>query len=105
MLGTYYAAVIENRADFAGRVVVDVGAGSGILSLFAAQVMLFYESFLFLGWFCHSVFTFYFLSPTIQALLLYPCRQVRNMFMLSKHQKWLSMHVNLLQEIRHSVRE
>ena len=36
--GTYYTAVIENRADFTGRVVVDVGAGSGILSLFAAQV-------------------------------------------------------------------
>nr|GME17866.1 probable histone-arginine methyltransferase 1.3 [Ipomoea batatas] len=36
--GTYYAAVIENRSDFNGRVVVDVGAGSGILSLFAAQV-------------------------------------------------------------------
>ncbi|XP_023000421.1 probable histone-arginine methyltransferase 1.4 [Cucurbita maxima] len=35
--GTYYAAVMENRADFTGRVVVDVGAGSGILSLFAAQ--------------------------------------------------------------------
>ncbi|KAJ0716013.1 putative methyltransferase [Helianthus annuus] len=35
--GSYYAAVIENKADFAGRVVVDVGAGSGILSLFAAQ--------------------------------------------------------------------
>ncbi|XP_047328615.1 probable histone-arginine methyltransferase 1.3 [Impatiens glandulifera] len=35
--GTYYAAVIENREDFVGRVVVDVGAGSGILSLFAAQ--------------------------------------------------------------------
>ncbi|OAY67044.1 putative histone-arginine methyltransferase CARM1 [Ananas comosus] len=35
--GTYYAAVMENRADFEGRVVVDVGAGSGILSLFAAQ--------------------------------------------------------------------
>lgn len=35
--GTYYAAVIENRADLIGRVVVDVGAGSGILSLFAAQ--------------------------------------------------------------------
>ncbi|ERN02190.1 hypothetical protein AMTRI_Chr02g223030 [Amborella trichopoda] len=35
--GTYFAAVIENRIDFLGRVVVDVGAGSGILSLFAAQ--------------------------------------------------------------------
>ncbi|PSR92625.1 Histone-arginine methyltransferase [Actinidia chinensis var. chinensis] len=35
--GTYYASVIENRADFVDRVVVDVGAGSGILSLFAAQ--------------------------------------------------------------------
>ena len=39
-LGSYYAAVIENQVDFAGRVVVDVGAGSGILSLFAAQVLL-----------------------------------------------------------------
>lgn len=38
VLGSYYAAVIENRVDFAGQVVVDVGAGSGILSLFAAQV-------------------------------------------------------------------
>lgn len=35
--GTYYAAVLENYLDFQGRVVVDVGAGSGILSLFAAQ--------------------------------------------------------------------
>ncbi|KAM7463073.1 hypothetical protein LguiA_031194 [Lonicera macranthoides] len=35
--GTYHAAVIENQADFAGRVVVDVGAGTGILSLFAVQ--------------------------------------------------------------------
>jgi histone-arginine methyltransferase CARM1 len=35
--GTYYAAVMENHSDFAGRVVVDVGAGSGILSMFAAQ--------------------------------------------------------------------
>ena len=30
---------MENRSDFAGRVVVDVGAGSGILSMFAAQVL------------------------------------------------------------------
>eukprot|EP00249_Psilotum_nudum_P014385 c24796_g2_i1 orf=667-1953(+) len=35
--GTYYAAIIENYLDIQGRVVVDVGAGSGILSLFAAQ--------------------------------------------------------------------
>ncbi|GMP90107.1 hypothetical protein CsSME_00041380 [Camellia sinensis var. sinensis] len=37
--GTYYAAVIENCTDLVGRVVVvDVGASSGILSLFAALV-------------------------------------------------------------------
>lgn len=35
--GTYHAAITENRADFEGKVVMDVGAGSGILSLFAAQ--------------------------------------------------------------------
>ena len=37
--GTYYAAILENTADFQGKVVMDVGAGSGILSLFAAQVL------------------------------------------------------------------
>lgn len=37
--GTYYAAILENPADFQGKVVMDVGAGSGILSLFAAQVL------------------------------------------------------------------
>jgi hypothetical protein len=36
--GTYYAAILENRADFEGKAVMDVGAGSGILSLFSAQV-------------------------------------------------------------------
>ncbi|KAI3426336.1 hypothetical protein D9Q98_008709 [Chlorella vulgaris] len=35
--GTYYAAIIENPADFRGKAVMDVGCGSGILSLFAAQ--------------------------------------------------------------------
>lgn len=46
LAGTYYAAVIENRADFLGRIVVDVGAGSGILSLFAAQVIFCINAFL-----------------------------------------------------------
>ena len=36
--GTYYWAMVGNCGDFSGKVVVDVGAGSGILSLFAAQV-------------------------------------------------------------------
>jgi hypothetical protein len=36
--GTYHAAITENRPDFEGKTVMDVGAGSGILSLFAAQV-------------------------------------------------------------------
>lgn len=36
--GTYWSAIIENAPDFQGKVVMDVGAGSGILSLFAAQV-------------------------------------------------------------------
>jgi len=35
--GTYYCAIMENVVDFQGKVVMDVGAGSGILSLFAAQ--------------------------------------------------------------------
>lgn len=35
--GAYHAAIFGNRPDFAGKTVMDVGAGSGILSLFAAQ--------------------------------------------------------------------
>lgn len=35
--GTYQAAIMENPTDFAGKVVLDVGAGSGILSMFAAR--------------------------------------------------------------------
>lgn len=35
--GTYYAAITENKSDFEGKAVMDVGCGSGILSLFAAQ--------------------------------------------------------------------
>ncbi|MEW5310733.1 MAG: hypothetical protein WDW38_002501 [Sanguina aurantia] len=33
--GTYYTAIVGNRSDFEGKVVMDVGSGSGILSLFA----------------------------------------------------------------------
>lgn len=35
--GGYYNAIMKNAADFKGKVVMDVGAGSGILSIFAAQ--------------------------------------------------------------------
>ena len=35
--GAYHRGITRNRSDFAGKTVLDVGAGSGILSLFAAQ--------------------------------------------------------------------
>ena len=35
--GTYFTAIMENAGDFRGKVVLDVGAGSGILSFFAAM--------------------------------------------------------------------
>lgn len=33
-LGMYYVVVIENYVDFYGKVVVDVGVGSGIFLFF-----------------------------------------------------------------------
>ena len=33
----YREAIIQNPSNFVGKVVMDVGCGSGILSLFAAQ--------------------------------------------------------------------
>ena len=35
-VGTYFTAIMEHRAAFEGAVVMDVGAGSGVLSCFAA---------------------------------------------------------------------
>ena len=35
--GSYYQAIMSNRRQFKDKVVLDVGAGSGILSIFAAK--------------------------------------------------------------------
>lgn len=36
-VAAYYQGIAKNRADFADKIVLDVGAGTGILALFAAQ--------------------------------------------------------------------
>lgn len=89
LAGTYYAAVIENRADFLGRVVVDVGAGSGILSLFAAQVFFCTNEVyvVSLNDMNHSlvtstdICTSYFFLPSLLSFDKNPLRLVQNMFM------------------------
>lgn len=35
--GAYYNACMQNRAQFQGKVILDVGTGSGILAIFAAK--------------------------------------------------------------------
>jgi histone-arginine methyltransferase CARM1 len=35
--GTYRRSIMENRSDFLGKTVMDIGAGSGILTFFSAQ--------------------------------------------------------------------
>jgi hypothetical protein len=35
--GTYKRAILQNRPDFEGKVVMDVGSGTGILAFFAIQ--------------------------------------------------------------------
>lgn len=37
--GTYYSSILNNRIDFENKTIMDVGAGSGILSLFATQAI------------------------------------------------------------------
>ena len=71
--GTYYAAILENPTDFQHKVVMDVGAGSGILSLFAAQVASSIRSLL------HTCFTQSTHTAHAPELLYYRLEQASNL--------------------------
>lgn len=94
--GTYYAAIVENTADFHNKVVMDVGAGSGVLSLFAAQASLNCKSATTSCTppFCsNSSNQHTHIADQCQCL----CRQEPARCMLLRLLEWLSMPNSLLQ--------